>query len=396
MNIRLQELLQMTALILLGILLLLLTKNDSEPSAPHVESQAQANRGALLLIDPSSQTVNLQDLYGKTFHQWTKIGASNVELLPNCNLMTIQGRKPSFRKHEGASLESSVKEYNWNGHLQMSFKSEYILDSQAYRLQNGNTLLTTKLPLPLEEVNKIQDTTRKLLEINAAVVTEIDSTGEVIWKWQSWDHLDVNTCGAKKCLGQKGATLNHQELEKITDWLSIKTLNILPENQFFDQGDSRFRPGNLLMAVNSFAELLIVDRVSGSVVWRYHGDEPSGQVSGIQAEMLAKELPGAGNIILLNHDSEDLSGRSTILEINPSSQRVIWNYGVENKLHTGANARVQRLATGNSLIFNDRLGHLYELNSQKKIVWKSNLAVGTIGFFKFYPINSCSKFQESL
>ena len=101
--------------------------------------------------------------------------------------------------------------------------------------------------------------------------------------------------------------------------------------------------------------------------------------------MIAKGLPGAGNILVLDNGSVVHKGESYILEINPTSKKVEWVYDAGKDFWTGSRGSTQRLANGNTLISEDNTGRIFEVTyNTKEIVWEYNANI-QISRAKRYP-----------
>ncbi len=52
------------------------------------------------------------------------------------------------------------------------------------------------------------------------------------------------------------------------DYLHINNLSVVGPNKWFDAGDKRFNPDNLLLDSRNANFIAIIDKHSGKVVWR--------------------------------------------------------------------------------------------------------------------------------
>jgi Arylsulfotransferase (ASST) len=77
-----------------------------------------------------------------------------------------------------------------------------------------------------------------------------------------------------------------------------------------------------------------------------------------------------GNILLF--DNQGGERRSQVLEFNPSTQEVVWNFtGVENKLFYSYNCgTAYRLPNGNTLTTESARGNAFEVTPEKELVWR--------------------------
>ena len=349
-----------------------------QPSgAVTISDFGQAYPGFTLYPISGPEEIWLLNMRGAVVHRWRGIDVDRARLLSNCNLLALHGSKNRLKTPPWDKLIHRVSEYDWNGELVWSYTSKYHIHHEVRRLGSGNTLLMLKVPLPEQVRAGVSDSLRRKHEIVADVIQEVSSAGEVVWEWKSWEHLDVNDCGAQGCIGVADTPLSRRQKKDIGDWTHFNALQVIPENDHFDAGDQRFRPGNLMVMSRGLWSILIIDRKSGEVVWRYRGDYKGGMVRGHEAHIIPRPLPGHGNVLVLDNGFDDRRPESYILEIEPRTKTLRWVYDVGSEFYTRARGSVQRLPNGNTLISEDRSGRVFEVNSKNDIVWeyRGNLLV---------------------
>lgn len=303
--------------------------------------------------------VLLLDHSGEVFHQWN-LDADRARLLPNCNLLVVHGSKWGARNEPWKTLKFLVREYGWDGRVVWEYRPSGRPHHDIVRLENGNTLFPIRTVLAPAYHAQITDPRRSRIDrIRSDSILEVTPDKEIVWKWNAEDHLDLNSCGKPAC-----------EDENPADWTHMNTTTILPENRWYDQGDIRFRPGNILAVLRNWWTALIIDRETGEIVWRYTGDYRGGISGGHDAYMIEKGLPGAGNILLFDNGRKIHHGESYILEIEPPSKKLEWVYDVGEEFFSNSAGSVQRLPNGNTLISEDLSGRVFEVTPQKKIVWE--------------------------
>ena len=266
----------------------------------------------------------LLDLHGRPVHAWPEARLkSRVRLLPDGSVL-------------GIGLGRQVVEYDWEGRQTWEFRTPgAIPHHDVVRLANGNTLV-----LVLKE-GEGSDT---LCEVNRA--------RQVVWTWRAAEHL------AK--LAPQGAA--HPE-----DATHINSLQEIPPNPWYARGDSRFRPGNLLVSSRNLNTLFIVDRASGEILWTFTEDLDRQH----EALMNGQGLPGPGRILVFNNRQRSYAGdhRSELLEINPADGSIAWRFQAPGFFSpTGGTA--QALPNGNLLITSTRGGRVFEITRAGRIAWE--------------------------
>jgi hypothetical protein len=289
--------------------------------------------------------VYLIDLEGTVVHQWNlpyPPGAYGY-LLPNGNLF-----------YNGKTTEN-VNEVPW------WFKGGVILEvdpqgkivwehrnpghhHDARRLRNGNNIILALEKIPGELAAKVQGGipgTELNGEMFADVIYEVTPQGETIWTWHAFEHLDPAT---------DVLTAN----DKREEWSHANTVGELAD-------------GNILLSFRNLSTVLIVDRNTDKIIWRVGSEVLSHQ-------HYPNELDN-GNILVFDNGtyrSKLALNFSRVLEINRQTKEIVWQY-TDTPLHNFFSPYIsgaQRLPNGNTLITEGNYGRLFEVTSDKEIVWE--------------------------
>ncbi|WP_019211862.1 aryl-sulfate sulfotransferase [Yersinia massiliensis] len=263
------------------------------------------------------------------------------------------------------------------------------------QVDGGNTLILahTNLHNP-----KISD---KLLLDDTII--EVDWQGNVVWEWRCSDHFDE--------LGfddaAKTAIWNNPNMRAsgggMGDWMHINSMSTLGPNQWFDAGDSRFHPDNIIWDARESNIIAIIDKQSGRIVWQLGPDYSKPELKHLgwiigqhHAHMIPRGLPGAGNILVFDNggwagygapnpaspDGVKNAWRdySRILEINPLTLDIEWRYSPYEaglpqptdsyRFYSPYISNIQRLPNGNTLINEGSNGRIFEVTQSHEIVWE--------------------------
>jgi hypothetical protein len=307
--------------------------------------------------------VRLIDMNGNVVHVWNVEPFFNKRsrLLPNGNLLY-------------AGPDTSIIEYDWDSNE--VWRHEGIGTVNDLRiLDNGNRLLIAHQPIPDEAQAKVKDVDEKIApwweprkrgseeHQEGADIYEINIKGEVVWEWHAHDHLDLNL---------------FSPVTPLNDWLHANSIAPLPENKWYDGGDERFRPGNIILNARNINMMYIIDKQSGAVVWEGTHHYQGGMAHSHEPEMIEKGLPGAGNIILFDNSlfprHRNHTGQTFIIEMNPVTQEIVWKYETEGysnmKFFSKTMGSQKRLPNGNTYIAEDNTGRLFQVKPDGKIVWE--------------------------
>lgn len=350
---------------------------------------AKSFQGFTIYPEVGTELVHVINMSGNSVHNWP-LDAARATLLPDCSLLVVHGTKWGLKQEPWATLRSKLRRYSWTGDIlwEYSRKDEPFHHDIAI-LPNGNLVGVQRVLVP--ETNRPVNLRPALqgVKIRSDELFEITPDGEEVWSWRFHEHLDLNSCGAFQCQKLDPAVASGR---KAFDWTHINSVKPLPENKWFDQGDARFRPGNLLIMARNWSTVLLIDKQSGAIVWRFSGDYKGGLQYGHEAFMIEPHLPGAGNILLF--DNGVLRQESAILEIEPPTGQVVWSYDKGKAFFSAAAGSVQRLPNGNTLISEDLSGRVFEVTPEKEIVWLYEGSQIRSARATRYPQTACQKLQS--
>ena len=144
---------------------------------------------------------------------------------------------------------------------------------------------------------------RENAKLRGDTIIEVNPEGKIVWSWNSSEHLDLN---------------RYMPLTGMADWTHGNTVSIIPPNKWYDAGDKRFKPGNILYNPRHFDEFVIIDKESGDVVWSLKGFKAMGGLGQCHEPiMIEKGKPGEGNIMVFDNGLFTRNG-------SHAAQSVVW------------------------------------------------------------------------
>ncbi|MCD6284801.1 MAG: aryl-sulfate sulfotransferase [Anaerolineae bacterium] len=293
--------------------------------------------------------IYLIDMEGRVQHEWRTQTAqqSFCRLLPNGNLLYPTRDRSRL---EAAGLRELDPDSNvvWYYHCR--------IDHDCQVLENGNLMLHT-----------ITDRMVPALGVGLKrnpYMLEITRDKELVWEWRGEEHLDE----LEALLPTDGWA---HFLERIQDpfafdWAHNNTCQIIPPNATAEKekaagGPVRFKPGNIVFSYRSVDIIGVIERETGQIVWAWGPGELDGQHK-------PHMLPN-GNLLIF--DNGTLRGYSRVIELNPLTEEIVWEYVAEPKESFCSRyiSGAQRLPNGNTLICEGASCHLFEVTPDKEVVW---------------------------
>jgi hypothetical protein len=286
----------------------------------------------------------LMDMQGRVVHSWPAVrGVGRIRLSSDGRLVVI-------------GADDLIKEYDWNGALTWAYqlpRNEDLPHHDVIELASGNYLVLA------QEVATRSD-----------YLQEVDRRGRVVWEWWPRDHLEEHFPDRDR---------------RYPDPTHLNSLFELPENQWFDHGDDRFRPGNILVSARNLNAIFIVEKSSGDIVWTYS----EGLDFQHEAQMVPEGVLGEGLIVLFNNGYHNVNAyrRSEIRVIHPMNGRLIWSYSAPNFFTTVAGVQ-QVLPNGNLLVTSSEGGRVFEITPEKEKAWEWIPPYLPMRVFR-YPADHC-------
>ena len=232
-------------------------------------------------------------------------------------------------------------------------------------------------------------------------IIEVTWEGEIIWEWNCNEHFDEFDFSEEA----KNA-LSRDPRIRVSggDWMHINSISALGPNKWFDDGDERFHPDNIIWCGRNTNIVAILEKATGHIVWKLGPDynikkelKKLGWIIGQHhAHMIPHSLPGAGNILIFDNGGwagygapnpgspkgidNALRDHSRVVEIDPITFEIVWQYGPKeahlvhpvdsNRFYSPFISSAQRLVNGNTLICEGSGGRFIEVTPNHKIAWE--------------------------
>ena len=363
----------------------------------------------------------LIDMNGREVQLWKGLQGFPNKLLPGGHVLGSTGeRNPQHAVQDQVDLV----QVDWDGNIVWKFdRLDYIEDpgerprwmarqhhdfqragnpvgyyvpGQDPLVDRGNTVL-----LVHENVVDPRISERPLLDDK---IIEVTWEGKIVWEWRAHEHFD------ELGFDETARSLLYRDPNVrpagggVGDWLHINSLSLLGPNRWYDAGDDRFHPDNLIWDAREANILAIVDKRTGKIVWRlgprYDGNAAERKLGWIigqhHVHLVPHGLPGAGNLLIFDNggwagygapNPSSPTGRqnalrdySRVLEIDPTTLEIVWQYTPKeagfvqpldaSRFYSPFISSAQRLPNGNTLITEGSDGRVFEVTSGHETVWE--------------------------
>jgi hypothetical protein len=367
-------------------------------------------------VFPSPKGALLIDMRGNEVQLWAGLDGFPNKILPGGFVLGSSGsRNPRY----GFQDHLVLLQVDWEGKIVWQFKAnEFVEDPgslggyiarQHHDFQREGSSTGYFAPGSLPKTNsgstlilvhknvlnkKISD---KVLLDDRFI--EVDWQGNIIWEWLPSEHFDELGFdeGAKNVLFRDPSIISSGQ----GDWLHINSISTLGPNQWYDAGDERFHPDNIIWDARNANILAITDKKTGKIVWRVGPDFGASEalkhlgwiIGQHHLHMIPRGLPDEGNLLVFDNGgwggyglpsgtsryglNDKHRDYSRVLEFNPITLKVEWEYTAAKAGYTDTYrfyspyvSSAQRLPNGNTLITEGSDGRIFEVNPQYETLWE--------------------------
>lgn len=397
------------------LLIIILASMKSMGQVPTVgliqHSYGSLDDGYVLFAPIISTTTYLIDKCGHKVHSWSSDyqPGQSVYLLEDGELLRsgIISNNIFYAGGHGGNIEK----LDWNSNVMWSYQVSDSFKCQHHDIKpmpNGNILVIAWEKKTIDEaVANGRNPALLGPSLWSEQILELKPVGTdsaiIVWEWHLWDHLIQRFDSTKLNYGR---VVNHPELINLNfrgttdeDWIHMNAVDYNPE---LDQ---------IMISAHNFNEIWVIDHSTstaeaashsggiqgkgGDILWRW--GNPFAYTHGtIQDKKLFMQhnphwipagLPHEGDIMVFNngnlrnpveYSSVDIiappvnpSGSySPLLPCPPDSAFWVYKDSIPENFYSKNISGAQQLSNGNVLICNGFYGSFFEIDSNKKIVWR--------------------------
>lgn len=370
------------------------------------------------LFQANEHGATLINMNGGVVNHWANLQGMPNKLLPGGEIFGSLGERDT---KYGWQDQKDLVQVDWEGNIIWQFDhTEYVEDpgnppkwmarqhhdfqregnpvgyyvpGMECKVKGGNTLILTHQDVTVPEISPHPLISDRIIEV--------DWEGNLLWEWCVHEHfaeLDFDDI-AKNALARNP---NFVSIGK-GDWMHINCMSVLGPNKWYDQGDERFHPDNIIWDARQSNIIAIISKKTGAIVWKLGPDYTTGKAREIgqiigqhHAHLIPLGLPGAGNILIYDNggwggygipdamspDGHNVLKRdySRVIEIDPIKMEIVWQCRpmdlgymqpfIADHFYSCYISSAQRLPNGNTLITEGSDGRFLEVTAEHEIVWE--------------------------
>jgi len=343
----------------------------------------------------------LIDMNGNLVHTWN-VGGIPVKMLPGGDLIGASGIFP------GDYDLIQLSQLSWTGEQRWSYRNFAPVGDGTFAARQHHDFQRQGNPVGYWAPGQdfVQDGSTLVLAHESRSAPDIRADGlddDVIYEIDHAGALQGSVWRAADHVSEFGfddaalADIRTRNPGTALEWLHCNSASLVGPNHWFDEGHSEFAPDNIILSSRNANFIVIIDRASGQIVWRIGPDfagrpeEKLGQFSGQHnPHLIPKGLPGAGNMIVFdnggvsgyggpNNSYRYSRGWSRVIEFNPLTFDVVWQYGSASgseNFYSAIISNEQRLPNGNTVITIGVQGRIVEVAPSNQVVWQYTYTPG--------------------
>ena len=274
----------------------------------------------------SPQGIVLIDMNGNVINLWEGLAGFPAKVLPGGFVMGSSGSRDAkygyqdnldlvqvdwngqivweFAHYE--RIEDPGSEARWMARQHHDYQREgnpvgYYVPGMDPLTAGGSTLILCHKSLRNTQISD------KLLLDDAMI--EVTWDGEIVWEWTCSEHFEEMGFGEQA----KNTMYRNPGMRKIGegmgDWMHTNSMSLLGPNKWYDAGDQRFHPDNVIWDGRQTNIIAIIDKRTGKLVWQigpeYDGTPELRKLGWIigqhHAHLIPRGLPGEGNILVFDN-----------------------------------------------------------------------------------------------
>jgi arylsulfotransferase ASST len=315
---------------------------DRERSSPGYNLYNSLAHGMSGLINMRGDVVNTWQLEGSN-------SADRCELLPDGDLLVIS--RPSQASEDGSGC--ALLRLGWNGELRWRRAVGAHHDLRV--LPNGNIAVLTARNRDLPQVHPTIPTRDEHILL-------LSPEGEELADYSLWDMASSNPAQLSRFVAHFKKRYREDTWLGFADVFHANSVELMDRPDLQRSGEV-YGPLKYLVSMRAQDAIAIFDGETDALIWSWG----PGQLQGPHdARLLAN-----GNILLFDNGARG-RGYSRILECDPQTKTIVWEYSAPQPSDFFSKTRgtAQHLPNGNILIGDSNRGQAFEIDRSGRVVWR--------------------------
>jgi len=336
---------------------------SEEPAGPHtsgvrIHDRDRAFPGYNLYVSRTAPEALLLDMRGEVVHRWSYAPANasvweSAALLDDGDLLLIHKfvellkldwhSRPIWRTglqvHHDLAVADDGSLYTIVVDKERFAGVDVYFDSLMHLRRDGLPLEKWSTRAHLDELGRVFDRTWFL--------------EEVLVRRSRYERVHDRLRSVSR--GLRGAP------DHTYDHFHWNTVNLLPDTPL-GRDDPRFRAGNFLVCFRNLNQIGVLEAGTLRPLWAWG--------EGILERPHHPTMLENGHILVFDNGVQ--SGRSRVIELDPASGRILWEYAADPpaSFFSREKGSAQRLPNGNTLICEGDRGRVFEVTPAGEVVWE--------------------------
>jgi outer membrane protein assembly factor BamB len=335
------------------------------PTGTTIYDPSRTWNGYTVLSLLSTQAVVVIDMNGNEVKRWENYNngpGGPARVLPGGSVISSNGARPPhqeaielvqqdfdgdviWRFDRNEQIETGEGETIWALRQHHDWQREDL--PAGYYSPDARPALTGASTLILTHTNHVVPNVAEVVLEDDRII-EVSADGEITWEWTIGEHIDEFDFSAEARATIRSAP-GFSPPRGSLDWFHINSATYVGPNRWYDAGDERFAPENVIISGRQVSIVAIVAR-DGSIVWQLGPDfDRSDELRAIRqiigqhhAHLIPPGLPGAGNVMIFDNGGSSGYGTpspiapngsgiyaratSRVIEIDPVTLELVWSY----------------------------------------------------------------------
>jgi hypothetical protein len=305
----------------------------------HIPKQYQENQ--------NFQPIYLVDMNGDIAFKWMPQAQPQFALLDKYgHLFYISTPNAMYTKYD---VQSGLRELNQ--------QSEELWSYPCFAHHDFHVLTNNDFLISEDEVvyAPFYLDSEKHQSITSPYIAIVNKDKKILWHWNGRKHLQE----LKRILGKR-INLLYEDNKEIGDWFHNNTCEMITNNPI-SQNDARFRKGNIIFCSYYLNLIGVIDYTTKKIVWSWG--------PGILDGPHLPTMLDNGNLLIFDNGRK--RGWSRVIEVNPLTKELVWEYHATPKasFYDDVISNALRLPNGNTFICDGTHNRLFEITHQGEVVW---------------------------